>query len=231
MRVFSLVALVASVVFAAPPPAPKPVVAVLYFDVPESGAHASELAELRKGLAEMTITELASNDAVTVVERARLEAVMAELQLQASNKVDPSTAQKIGKLLGAKYLVWGFIRVLPVKGEPVTYGPSVVSVEKGDHLPLKARKRISTLEQIADIQQEIRLDAEEAIVQAERLAPAQTKKAAAPRPTFKSALTYSRALDAKDKKDTTTAKRLLTEVVKEQPDFQLAQLDLLNLSK
>ncbi len=40
---------------------------------------------------------------------------------------------------------------------------------------------------------------------------------------------YSRALDAKDKKDPATQKKLLAEVVKEQPDFKLAQLDLLSL--
>ncbi len=232
MRVLALLALLGTVASAAEPSTKKPVVAVLYFDVPESGPHAAELSELRKGLAEMTITELAADAMVVVVERARLEAVLGELQLQASNKVDPSTAQKIGKLLGAKYLVWGFLRVLPIKGEPVAYGPSVVAVETGEHLPLKPRKRLSTIEQIAEIQQELRLDAEEAIAQAERSSPPEpAKKTQAPRPTLKSALKYSRALDAKDKKDTATAKQLLTEVVKEQPDFALAQLDLLNLSK
>ena len=40
---------------------------------------------------------------------------------------------------------------------------------------------------------------------------------------------YARALDAKDKKDPSTQKKLLAEVVKEQPDFKLAQLDLLSL--
>ena len=40
---------------------------------------------------------------------------------------------------------------------------------------------------------------------------------------------YAQSLQAKDKKNPATQKKLLAEVVKEQPDFKLAQLDLLSL--
>jgi hypothetical protein len=49
-----------------------------------------------------------------------------------------------------------------------------------------------------------------------------------PDATFKS---YAKGLEAKDKKDKATAARLLGQVVKEQPDFRLAQLDLLSLTQ
>ena len=42
----------------------------------------------------------------------------------------------------------------------------------------------------------------------------------------KLALRYSKALDAKDRGDKATAKKELAAVVKEQPDFRLAQLDI-----
>jgi hypothetical protein len=42
----------------------------------------------------------------------------------------------------------------------------------------------------------------------------------------KLALRYSKALDAKDRGDKATAKKELAEVVKEQPDFRLAKLDI-----
>ena len=43
---------------------------------------------------------------------------------------------------------------------------------------------------------------------------------------LQTALRYSKALDAKDKGDKATAKQELQAVVKEQPDFRLAALDL-----
>jgi hypothetical protein len=47
---------------------------------------------------------------------------------------------------------------------------------------------------------------------------------------FATAVKYSRALDAKDKKDKATATRLLQEVVTERPEFALAKLDLASLT-
>ncbi len=49
--------------------------------------------------------------------------------------------------------------------------------------------------------------------------------------TAKTALRYSRALDAKDRKDVETAKKELKAVLEEQPDFTLASMDLARLMK
>src|SRR5262249_47794865 len=66
------------------------------------------LEPLGKGLAEMLISDLAgATDGVKIVERARLEEVLAEQKLGRSGKVDTRTAARIGKLLGARYLVLG----------------------------------------------------------------------------------------------------------------------------
>jgi len=46
---------------------------------------------------------------IRLVERARLNEVRGELQLQQSAEVDPATAQKAGKLLGARYVLTGKI--------------------------------------------------------------------------------------------------------------------------
>ena len=85
--------------FAAPP-----TVAVMYFDYQGKDA---ELALLKKGLASMLISDLSGQAAFSVVERERLEDVLAELKLQTSAKIDPTSAVKAGKLLGARYLVLG----------------------------------------------------------------------------------------------------------------------------
>ena len=79
-------------------------VCVLYFD---NNTNDASLDVLRKGIADMVVTDLSAVPGVTVVEREKLEAVLGELELQGSKLVDPATAQKIGKFVGAKYAVTG----------------------------------------------------------------------------------------------------------------------------
>jgi TolB-like protein len=81
-----------------------PRVAVLYFDF---GGGDDRLVGLRKGLADMLVSDLRGSGLVNVVERERLEEILAELNLQRTAAVDQSTAVRIGRLLGAEMLVFG----------------------------------------------------------------------------------------------------------------------------
>lgn len=56
-------------------------------------------------LSGMLTNELASTGAFSMVERSKLEAVLAEQNLAASGRVEKSTGAKIGQLTGAEYLV------------------------------------------------------------------------------------------------------------------------------
>lgn len=78
--------------------------AILYFD---NTSKSDELDPLRKGLADMLIADLASAAGVKVIEREKLEALKGELALQQTTAIDATTAQKLGKLLGVEYLVFG----------------------------------------------------------------------------------------------------------------------------
>lgn len=60
-------------------------------------------------LSGMLANELAAIGAFTIVERGNLEAVMAEQDLGASGRVNPSTAAEIGELVGAEYIVLGTV--------------------------------------------------------------------------------------------------------------------------
>ena len=82
----------------------KPVVMVVYFD---NLTGKPEHDVMRKGLADMIITDLVAYDGVTVVERDKLEAVLGELHLQSTRAFDPATRAKLGKLVGARYLISG----------------------------------------------------------------------------------------------------------------------------
>lgn len=60
-------------------------------------------------LAGMLTNELAATKAFRVVERDKLQSVMAEQNLAASGRVSTATGAKIGKLTGAQYLVMGTV--------------------------------------------------------------------------------------------------------------------------
>jgi TolB-like protein len=71
------------------------------------GPGKEDLSPLEVGLQQMLLTELAQNQHLRVVERSTLKRILEEQNLAASGRVDPSTAAKIGKLVGARYAVTG----------------------------------------------------------------------------------------------------------------------------
>jgi TolB-like protein len=214
-------------VFAAEPP---PTVAVLYFDYT---GRDPELEVLRKGLAQMLISDLSAADNVRIVERDRLEDVLAELKLQSTAKIDPKSAARVGKLLGARYLVLGgyfdLQGVLRVDARiiDVETGRVLKSIgangKPGDFLPVEQQTAGELGQWFA------------ANVSAPATPPAGAPPKTRPsRPATlktKTAVRYAEALAAVDRGDKQKAKENLTKVVAEAPDFGLARLDLDRLTK
>jgi tetratricopeptide (TPR) repeat protein len=64
------------------------------------------------GFAESLCTKLANAENLQVVERTRLSEALKELKLQDSAVVDPKTAGKLGKIVGAKYVIIGSFQKL-----------------------------------------------------------------------------------------------------------------------
>ena len=66
-----------------------------------------QLAPLGTALAELLTTDLAQTDRVRVLERVQVQKLLDELSLAASGRVDPATAARSGRLLGAGTIVQG----------------------------------------------------------------------------------------------------------------------------
>jgi len=86
----------------------RPGIAVLPFNNGGSyGQGKEDFDALERGIAGMMISELSQNPAARVVERQEIQRLLDEQNLGAQGRVDPQTAAKVGKLVGARYVVLG----------------------------------------------------------------------------------------------------------------------------
>jgi curli biogenesis system outer membrane secretion channel CsgG len=65
--------------------------------------------DIGEGMAEMLATALVETGRFKVLERQQINDVLGEQDLGASGRVDAATAAKLGKILGARYLVYGTV--------------------------------------------------------------------------------------------------------------------------
>lgn len=204
--------LLAALLSANAPGEVKPVVTVLYF---ENRTGNADLDVLRKGLSEMMVTDLVAWDGVTVVERDRLEAVLAELELQTSKAFDKSTTVKVGKLIGAQYVVNGSIHrqvdALRVDAQilRVQDGKVVASASISDHQ-----------DRIFDIEQQL-VDKLTVAIDLRLKDTAQRKRAKAP--NLDALLQYSKAIDLSDRGRVEEAQAAMAAVVSKSPTFGMAR--------
>jgi serine/threonine protein kinase len=70
-----------------------------------------KFANLETGVEDALTQSMVESGRFRTVERAQLDRVMNELNLNRNEYVDPATAQKIGRLIGAQYLVVGSLQV------------------------------------------------------------------------------------------------------------------------
>jgi TolB-like protein len=81
-------------------------IAILYFEN-NSIVDKDKLDPLKKGLADMLITEMSKIKGLKVVERQRIQSIIDELNLSETDLVDNASTQKMGKLLGAQVMLFG----------------------------------------------------------------------------------------------------------------------------
>ena len=222
LRLTALLFLAVPAFAAAPDAGVKPRVAVLYFDASTTDA---DLTAFTKGLAALLITDFTANESLRVLEREKLEDALKELSLGETKFADKSTFAKLGKVLGVEYLVIG----------------NLICLGKAQCRIAARVMRYPQFDEVASAK--VTLDPNDVFIAQEKLVQELSLKlvklgsiaAFDPPPkkgqklSLATAVKYSHALKARDSKDKVAARKLLGEVVKDQPDFQLAQLDLLSL--
>lgn len=217
-------AIVAGVLAAAALAAPaaaqdsRPGVAVLPFENGGSyGKDREEFDALRRGLAGMLIYELAQNPSLRLVDRMEIQRLLDEQGLAVAERVDAATAAKIGKLVGARYMIAGMF--IDLYGD-FRVDARIINVETGEILKvvrsdpkLRDRKEMYRIVQsVADrILEDTKLPA----------LPAGSRSAPAAVPTDAIAL-YSRALLFQDRGDKAKAVEYYRKALAVFPEYAAA---------
>ncbi len=175
------------------------------------------LGPLGTAIAELVVSDLSQVDRITVLERLRVQLLLDEMDLAEEGYVDPATAARSGRLLGAEQVVQGSID------------------EEGDRLDVLAGLvRIGTDEEpdpVADTDAlQNFLDLEKRVVLAlfesmgvELTAAERERVLERPTESLDALVLFGRALEAEDRGEFATAAALFEEALAEDPGFEEAR--------
>jgi len=198
-----------------PPAAPAPVtVAVSYFD---NNTGKAEYDPLAKGLADMLITDLGQLRALRVVEREKLNQILAELKLSRSKFIDPKTARRLGKGLAAQFILSGGYTLA---GDTLRIDARVFNVETGavltsERVEGKKDEFFALEKDIADL---LLAALEVKLPSAER-----SKLRANATQSFEAWSSYAAGLDAQDKGDAAAARAAYAKALAADPNYRAAR--------
>lgn len=187
--------------------------AIIYFD--NSGGDPA-LDKLKKGLADMMITDLSNINMLAIVERDKLESILKEQKMNSGKEFDPASASKVGKLLGAQVLLTG--GYFEMFGS-LRLDARFIDVETGKIL--KSDGVEGEISNFFKLQKQLSwkiiktLDVK--ITDAEKKSLEMNEKTKAL--SFEDAKKYSAALDLYDSGNKAKAKTVLQEINKKYPDF------------
>src|SRR5688572_6694876 len=157
----------------------------------------SDYEPLTKGVAAVLGEELQSNDSIRVIEREFLQQILEEHKLTTTKQVDPSTAVQLGKLLGARYMIFGGFLV-DMKGRlRITARAVNVETSETEHVESVEDKADNVLAMLSTLARKmnegLRLPA-----MPTQTRPSGSSGAAAPVGSLDDLRRYARATDARD---------------------------------
>lgn len=221
MRWHSLFALGMAAAVAASPAAAqdtRPGIGVLSFENGGSyGLESEDYDAFEVGLQQMLITELAINTDLRLVDRGRIQEVLGEIDLGASGKVDANTAARIGKIVGAKYMIMGgFIDWY----SDLRFDARIVEVETSEIMQAKfvRGKREDMFDMVVELADQITRGAE-----LEPLSKSLMNERKDIKLSDEAVRLYTKGILYQDRGDTERAIELFSQVTREFPDYTAAQ--------
>ncbi len=197
-------------------------IAVIYFD---NGSDKGEIARLRKGLADMLISDLTKIKMLNVIERARLEELLKEQKLNNSKEFDPATASKVGKLLGVEYILTGsFFELMG----SLRIDARIINVETGKIIKSEGVDGATTT--FFDLEKKLVVKIAGGLNVDMAATNTGTAENAKEKISYETSLLYSDGLEQMDKGENSKAIEIFKKVLEKNPDFAPAQAALNKLS-
>jgi TolA-binding protein len=185
--------------------------------LPVTIAGDSSLQPLSRGLAEMMTSDLAMVRSLRLLERLQIGTLLDELKLAQSQRADPTTAARVGRLLRAERMVQGVAAI--TQNGPVRMSASVV---RGDGTVRSGAQANGSFKQLLDLEKQLvfglatQLGIQLTDAERQRILRQGPKNLAA-------FLAYSQGLDALDRGDYRAATAAFSAAVRADPSFQAAQ--------
>ncbi len=177
----------------------------------------STLRPLERGLAALVITDLSKVQRLRIVERERLQALLDEMQLAESGRVDPASGARSGRLMRAGQVVQGQFQDVPTASFRVD--ASVVRATDGQVAATGSDSDL--LRALFDIEKRIVFQLLErmgiTLTPAERTAISES-----PTRDLQAFLLYSQGLEAQDRGDFGTAAAAFQAAAQQDPTFAAA---------
>ncbi|HTH64992.1 MAG TPA: tetratricopeptide repeat protein [Gemmatimonadales bacterium] len=177
----------------------------------------SSLRPLERGLAALVVSDLSHVRRLRLVERERLQALLDEMRLAASGRVDPTTGARSGHLVGAGQVVQGQFQEAP--GTNIRLDATMVRA--GDAQVAATGSGRNPLNQLFDLEKSVvfQLLTKTGVP----VSPAESI-AISERPTkdLQAFLLYSRGLESQDKGDFRAASADFKAAAQRDPTFQAA---------
>jgi TolB-like protein len=201
-------------------------IAVMYFQN-NALLNKEGMAPLEKGLCDMLITELSKIGALKVVERAQLQQLLKEMKIGQTGAINESTAQQMGKLLGAETLLLGSFAT-DMSGEKMRIDARIVETETG--VTLKAEEMTDKVKSLFKIVNKLAkkiakgLDVKLSKEDKKRLKEADNE-------SYEAAMFYAKGINYEDDGEYEQALAMYREALGENPKFTKARERLDALEK
>ena len=197
-------------------------IAISYFD---NTSGSEQYNPLSKGLADMLITDLSNVKSIQIVEREKLESLLKEIDLGSGKFIDKNTAQRLGKGLGAGYILTGSFLIMD---EMMRIDARLVDVGTGEIT--MAEEITGKKDSFFELEKDLKIKIIESLrvnlskTESRRIQKSQTK-------SFDAFSSYSFGLDALDKGEIEQSLKYMEEATENDDDFDLAWNKLDDLEK